>query len=668
MAGRGAKWTISLTATAVVCLAASLLPASGLVTSDYAVQASAVVQSSPGQISLVWTPDTTSAVTNYIVSRRLPGVAAWTSLATLPPTATAFADTNVAAGGRYEYEVKRAATNYNGYGYVLASIEAPLVESRGKLLLVVDSSIAAPLTDELSRLEQDFVGDGWQVQRLEVARDDSVTNVKAVIQAAYLADTQQVRSVFLFGHVPVPYSGNLAPDGHPEHRGAWPSDLYYGEMTSAWTDNSISNSAATDPRNRNIRDDGKFDATTIPSDVELEVGRVDFANLPSIPVSEVELLRQYLEKDHAFRHQLFVADRRGYVADFFGTMSGEAFAATGWRAGAAMFGADQMTAVASGGWFNVLSTNVVSFAYGCGGGTYTSADGVASTANYVANDPGAVFTLMFGSYFGDWDSTDNLMRAALATRSYTLTCGWAGRPHWFLHPMAVGETIGTCARLSQNNTATGPYRAANAGTRQVHVALLGDPTLRLHPVQPPAELEASVTSGTGVSLNWQASKDDILGYHVYRATNAAGPFERITAQLVGSESLTDSPPAAAIYTYMVRAVKFETSASGTYFNASQGAFITVTNIQPSYSPPGLNGTPSPLSPLRLSMLEDGTMRIQFTAPVASQCRVEWVESLDSGDWQTLSTTNADANGNVVADDFPDGRSAARFYRGVLITP
>lgn len=653
---------------AALCLSATLMPARAVVTSDYAVQASAVVQSAPPQITLNWPADSTGAVTNYIVSRRLPGVAAWTSLGTLPASTTNFTDTNVALNGRYEYEVKKLATGFNGYGYVLAGIESPLVESRGKLLLVVDSFVAPPLTNELGRLQQDLVGDGWQVQRFDVARNDAVTSVKAVIQAAYLTDTQQVRSVFLFGHVPVPYSGNLAPDGHTEHRGAWPADLYYGEMTSAWTDSTVTRTNATDTRNRNSPGDGKFDATTIPSDVELEVGRVDFANLRSIPTSEVELLRQYLNKDHAFRHKLFDAERRGFVDDNFGTMSGEAFAATGWRGFAAMFGADQVSPIAYNNWFTVLSTNAVLFAYGCGGGTFTSADGVSRTSDYAGNDPGAVFSFLFGSYFGDWDSTDNLMRASLATQTYTLTCAWAGRPHWFVHHMTAGETIGYSARRSQNNSSTGPYRTFNAGTRQVHVALLGDPTLRLHPVQPASEVEASVSGNGSVTVSWQGSKEEIIGYFVYRSTNSAGPFERITPQAVEGLSFTDSPPAPATYTYMVRAVKLETSASGSYYNASQGAFLAVTNMQAPYNPPSLVDTSSPLSPLQLSVLDDGTMRIQFTAPTGALCRVESVETLDSTNWQTLAGATADANGNVVVDDAPAGRPATRFYRGVLLTP
>ncbi len=216
----------------------------------------------------------------------------------------------------------------------------PLVESRGKLVLVVDNTYAAQLAPELTRLQQDLAGDGWTVLRRDVARTDSPVSVKNLIKADYNADPANVKAVFLFGHVPVPYSGQLNPDGHPDHVGAWPADVYYGDMDGNWTDSSVNytQTVNTDPADRarlsNIPGDGKFDQTTIPSAVELQVGRVDLANMPgrltwggpaTFP-SELELLRQYLNKDHNFRHKLINVPRRGIVGDYFGTRNGEAFA------------------------------------------------------------------------------------------------------------------------------------------------------------------------------------------------------------------------------------------------------------------------------------------------------------------------------------------------------
>jgi hypothetical protein len=135
--------------------------------------------------------------------------------------------------------------------------------------------------------------------------------------------------------------------------------------------------------------------------------------------------------------------------------------------------------------------------------------------------------------------------------------------------MALGETLGYCAQLTQNNTTL--YRnQLNAFTRGIHIALQGDPTLRLHPVLPPSQLQGAVSAGRA-TLTWQASAEASLGYHVYRASNAAGPFTRLTSSPITATSFVDaSAPAGA--TYLVRACKLETSSSGSYENASQGIF------------------------------------------------------------------------------------------------
>src|SRR5690242_15132084 len=95
----------------------------------YAVQLSAQVQSSPPGITLKWEPDPYGA-TNYTVYRKAKEDTSWgTPLASLPGTTSSYADSAVAAGGSYEYQVVKAATlGYTGYGYIYSGIDAPLTE------------------------------------------------------------------------------------------------------------------------------------------------------------------------------------------------------------------------------------------------------------------------------------------------------------------------------------------------------------------------------------------------------------------------------------------------------------------------------------------------------------------------------------------------------------
>lgn len=528
---------------------------------DHALPVAAQVQAQPPSILLTW-PAATDA-TEFRIARKRLDADSWGADVTLPGNATQYADTSVAAGVAYEYSVFKIASDYTAPGFICAGIDAPLVDDRGSMLLVVDETHAAALAAEIARLREDLVGDGWKVVRRDVARDASPLHVKALIRDAYLAD-RRLRSVFLLGHVPVPYSGAFAPDLHLEHQGAWPADAFYGDLDGGWTDATADISTAVDPRNHNIPGDGRFDQSTIPSDIELEIGRVDMAAMPAFAKSEVELLRQYLEKDHAFRHREFVAERRGLIVDEFGTASGEPFAANAWGNFWSLLGAE---AVAEEPWFATLSSQSRLWAYVCGSGTYVSA-GSVDVAQFAATESLSVFTGMFGSYFGDWDHADSLLRAPLANAGTGLAAIWAGRPFWYLHPMAMGRTIGSCARMTQNNLAVYP---PNNAARGVHVALMGDPTLRLHPVTPPSNLRALRRNARTVDLTWTASAEPVAGYHIYRGTEPGGTFPRISKSLIHNTSFTDTRAGEGSI-YMVRAVKREETPTGTYWNASQGIF------------------------------------------------------------------------------------------------
>lgn len=590
-------------------------------TKDYSVSASAVVQTAPPQIRLSWPPDANA--TGYTIYRKTLNAATWGEpLTRLPATATGFTDTNVGVGTHYEYRLSRSAfefttqTSYSGEGYLYAGINAPATHGRGKLILLVDASVASALSFELTRLQQDLAGDGWTVVRRNVARTASVPQVKAIITTIYNADPANVKALFLFGHVPVPYSGNLS-EGHGPHMGAWPADAFYGDMHgAAWTDVSVNtNTNGVDGdgitlvpirgQNRNIPGDGKYDQSILPTVVELQVGRVDLANMPSfLPKSEVALLRQYLNKNHNFRHKFITAAPRGLIDEKFGTFDGRAMAASGWRNFSAMFNAANIDEDNNNDnditfdWFPRLANNSYLWAYGNAGGSYVSAGSGAGSAartgigetgpgvaepsknipplyNFVEVDTRAVFTMLFGSFFGDWDNTNNFLRAPLATTSFGLTSVWAGFPHWFFQHMGLGETIGFGTRLSQNSADLyGSF--INRFPQGVYMALMGDPSLRLHPVRPAANLSANL-SVRNVNLNWTASTDSNLsGYHIYRALNPNGPFTRLSGAPVVATNFTHSNITPGTYIYMVRTLKREVSASGSYFNLSQGIFRTIS--------------------------------------------------------------------------------------------
>jgi hypothetical protein len=574
------RMTCSLLRSSIAALLLSIIsPARAWEPREYAVELTAQVQSVPPQITLKWTLDG-NAIT-YAVYRKAPSASSWTPLATLPATALEWTDSSVSDGGSYEYAVtKSTIKGYPGSGYMLAGINAPAIENRGKLILMVDSTFSSSLAAELSRLQQDLVGDGWTVIRHDVSRNDSVVKVKALIKTDYNADPANVKSVFLFGHVPVPYSGehNPPPDGHLEHQGAWPADSYYGDMDGTWTDSTVNNVSGTiRPGLENIPGDGKFDQTDLPSDVELQVGRVDLSNMTcyanKTPArNELDLLRAYLNKDHDFRVGSISVPRRALIRDTFGDVYGENFASSAWRHSSVFFGPQNSFTAGYNEYIPILRDSGYLWSYGSGSGLFSGCNGVGTSDDFALNDVKTVFAGFIGSYFGDWDVESSFLRAPLGSGT-CLVVMWDGRPHWFMHHMALGETIGYSTRLSQNNVGGGLYSTQNWGTHRAHIALMGDPTLRLHPVIPPSNLSA--TTATGVTLNWSASSDTaIQGYTVYRSASLNGPFTKISDNgLLATPGMVDRAGTAGTV-YMVRAVKVEQSASGTYYNPSVGTFVT----------------------------------------------------------------------------------------------
>ena len=607
------------------------------------IQVSASVQVSPSRIRLSWPSKT--GTTGIAIYRKSFGAGSWGSpVASLPGTATSWDDDSVAIGTAYEYQVLGSGSTASA-GYVASGIEVPLVESRGKIVLIVDNTMASPLQAELALLQRDLAGDGWVVLRHDVSRSDTVVNVRAVIRADYLADPGNVRAVLLFGHVPVPYSGAINPDDHPEHFGAWPADLYYGEMDGGWTD-SVTFDASVAGRQRNVAGDGKFDQNAAPSSIELEVGRVDLANLPAFaPKTEIDLLRQYLGKDHAYRHALIRAQQRGLVDDGFFDYGDDwgASAAGGWRDFSSFFGASSVQGL---DWFSTLATQSYVWGFACGPGSWDQILNVGTTAQFASTDTKVVFTMLFGSWFGDWDSTDNFLRAPLATTTWGLTSAWSGRPLWHFHHMGMGATVGYSARLSQNNA--GLY-AGPSFSLAIWAALMGDPTLRMHVVAPPSGLSAT-PSGSTVGLSWSASSDAVLGYNVYRAPTPAGPFTRINGgSLVTGTAFNDTSAPAGTSTWAVRAVLLQGSSSGTYFNASQAVFVTASVSPRSSTTTTVTSSVNPSVP---------GQSVTFTATVTSGAGAPTGTVTFSNGVKTFGTGSVDGTGHAVfsTSSLPSGIS------------
>lgn len=614
----------------------------------YAVQISAVVQAAPPQISLSWRPDKYGA-SNYIVFRKTKGSTSWGTGTNLSGAISNFVDAGVVVGETYEYQIiKRATLGYTGYGYIFSGISAPLVDNRGKVVLIVETNATAPLSFEVGRLQSDLVGDGWQVIRHNVSSNQTPASVKGLIVGDYQADPANVQTVFLLGHVPILYSTNLNYDGHLAR--PMPADTYYGDMDGNWPTNTTQSPGF------------------LPSDVELMVGRVDLANMPGTGAAspwpnETELLRNYLNKDHNWKHAITRASRMALIGNLRGDEGGLATAATGYRNFEPLVGpGNTINAKVDPGflpserWAPMLGSGNYVWAYGCGAGQPTACSGLGThdgdfldvwSLDFVALDAHAVFVMMFGSWFGNWDGTDNLLRAVLASPSMGLTACMS-MPHWFVHHMGLGETIGYSTRLTMNNSTL--YRnQSNEFMRAVYINLMGDPTLRMDYPAPASSFSAA-PGGNSVILSWAASADPVAGYHIYRGASTNGPFTRLTPSPITQTNYNDSSVSPGAYTYVVRAVKLQTTPSGTYYNPSQGIFVSTT----------VSGTPGPIS-VSVSKVTGG-IRLTWNSQSNFTYRVQGRTALNLGNWADISGTITPTGSTTSWTDTNSAGSAQKFYR------
>lgn len=539
-----------------------------------------IATTSPGtpSIQLEWPPYSGSANLTYKVYKKSTSSSAWGNpvSGTLASTTYTWTDTDVVSGSAYEYQLTG-----NNFGYLYSGFNVDTPINRGRIILLVESSVATPLTSKIDRLKSDLVGDGWEVVQINVASSSSVVSVKSQLVAEYNNDPINTKALFIIGHVPVPYSGDRALDGHyPDHEGAWPTDAFYADMNGTWTDSTVTKTGASAARTRNIPGDGKYDQYLLPSNPELATGRIDFYNMPSFASTEVQLLSQYLDKDHDFRQGNFVPRKVGLMGDNFGT---SVYTSNGaWNNMTGLLGPTSIENRGSS-YFSYVASSSYLITYGNGSGTYTSASGVGTTAQYAASTTYGVFNGIFGSYFGDWDSQNNFLKAPLASAGYGLTNMWSGWPLYFMHRMGLGETIGESLVLTQTNSIGCCYQSIRPGYNSTVIGLMGDPTLRLYMVDPASNVSASDLVGD-VEVTWDVSSDpSLLGYNILRSTSADGPYELATSSIISGTSYEESL-ATGDYYYMIRPVKLEYTPSGTFYNRGQGAFtseaLSVTNDAP----------------------------------------------------------------------------------------
>ncbi|MDZ4745039.1 MAG: hypothetical protein SGJ05_03440 [bacterium] len=550
----------------VLAVFSLIVQASAQTSRDYAVLLS--LERVLGQFGITWPRDSTPA-TYYIRVRSLE-TQPWRDYDTLTNESE---DLFVIPPSLdwTELELEKRTIGADGkpisaFGYFLGHGTGDLArwQRPGRVLLVIDREMGLDfLSRSVGTWRDDVEREGWIVQYLLIDSDGKipVDSLYHEIAKSY-NDTSSgaaLTHVLIVGNVPYAYSGgftesgpNVQPDGHTEHGGAWSSDARYADIETSrgipsdeqWTDETVDISdsiRAKRIQNKNVPSDSKYDQSQIPTDAELCIGRVDMRNLPAFGTTstsrgrEIQLLDQYFDRVHAYRTKATRFDTSARIDDNFGAFTSEddqqrlveAFAAGAWRGFSPITGSNRV----SNGEF--LDTVPTLLAYGCGGGGYDHCDGIANTTEFVTKPIRSSFIWLFGSYFADIDSEDNIMRAALANPGNVLTCAWSGRPDWVLHPLAAMHSLGEVTRGSINNAGT--YRSATIyskatgegsdyayGQRGIHINLLGDPTLRMPAPAMTGELSITERNDSTI-LEWNGI-DDALTFIIEAGVSLSKPM------------------------------------------------------------------------------------------------------------------------------------------------
>jgi len=153
--------------------------------------------------------------------------------------------------------------------------------------------------------------------------------------------------------------------------------------------------------------------------------------------------------------------------------------------------------------------------------------------------------------------------------------------------MGLGASIGYCTKLTQNNADnidnTDALYAQGSFAGGIHVALMGDPTLTMHNFSPLESLGHKILltpESSKVKLTWPGAAA-AEGYAVYRWDRNKQRFTKLNDDRITDTSYIDASIKYETQVYMVRAVKLQTSPSGSYYKLSQGRFDTASNLTPS---------------------------------------------------------------------------------------
>lgn len=550
---------------------------------------SMTASSNPNQITLNWRQNPRYGGVSL---DRSPDYTNWTNL-TSGNTNWSYVDSgpNLEVGKLYYYKL----TCWNGdstlTNYLKGGISLPVIEDRGRCMLLVDSNVTQNCMSELLQYKRDLIADGWRISLFTnvPTHDDyiwsnnvsSISNIKTLIQTNWNLYSNELKSVFLIGHLPIPYAGTIAEDGHAyvydDHRGAWPADGFYGDCiqeSNTWTDTtSITNVFRT--VNNNATGDGKYDDNTY-TNLEIAVGRIDFSNMDyftsNILSREMDLYKKYFSKAHNWRTGVTTLPHTSILMTYLPTTPDD-YAINYYMVDNVIRNAQMLFGSSPNVTYYEDSFIEKTPALICGMTGYGGDNCIFDIYNHPIYSsifttniiPSHIFMLS-GSWMGDWNSTNNMLRATLSMNDYGLIALWSMQKEWRLNDLAIGDSFGA----SYLNTIN---KYSSYSSRYRSTTILGDPTLRGLYFAPP-QGTYSITNANQRTIHWEYPGDSDILFNVYRSTNGIdGQFTRLNSDPIsfGNRQYLDFNSITANTVYQVRALKVINNGCGSFTNGSQAA-------------------------------------------------------------------------------------------------
>lgn len=433
-------------------------------------------------------------------------------------------------------------------------------EFKGRILVLVDSTLAQSILSELDQLQVDLVGDGYIADFVHLPSSYNSKNVKSLI-VNYKNLYQDLSTLYLIGNIAFAESGNYNLDGHLDHTGAQLADYFYADLDGVWTDTVNYPGNGINNLFQNIANDGKFDQTMMPSNPEISVGRIFFDNLPVFNEDEATLTKRYLKKAHDHKIHKGAIDKTFYEGM---TTSGYNYLYTLYydlkgKPSDLLIGNDILTDLKD-------KSVLIGLSNGTGGPSiqfsgFNSEDLASKSIN-------AKIMFLTGSYFYDLRYENNLIRSLLASNSPTVSVYYSLRKFAGITYAGNGYPLATAAiKLFDDTFQPFTMTPSNLYT--------GDPTIKLKIINQISGLQIE-NEKNKVIISWTKNQDaEVNGYKVYRSNSKNGPFEPLMDQPQNSTEYIDYVPTIGKYYYMVRAVKKEYSRSASFWNYSTGQIADI---------------------------------------------------------------------------------------------